>query len=488
MSAKFQSPLHSRSILPYLRKWVLILLSLPIAVGLGALAASDTRIALWSVAAIGGIIFAWLCLERPFFAFLIMMFFALNESLSNIALTGTVSLMVVLGFAFAFIWILQIVTKRVVFITVKQYWPLLGLAGIVLISSIANWHGTAELRSILTYTQQFLLVFLIVNFVTSPERFRSLGFVIILSSFSIALPMVIAKLGGVSPSTLGIGVSNNEYNMVPRLFGYFGDPNFTCAQLLFAVPFIVELMPGIKGWRLRTLLLVAGGMILLASFLTYSTGGFIALFIYFLFKVIVLSHSNLFVKIGRVALGIVVTFFMFTISPQQYQAKIQSNVSDLTNFIYNGNSASLSQFGDARGGAWQAAYQTIVSSPFIGYGPGMGENAQAEHFINPVLQKVTAAHNMFLNVAEDLGVFGLILFVYLCIVSWLAIWPRWGKQKKTNSLLQAENNAILSAMTIFLVVGISIDINLIKFSWALIGMAIVFTRFSNSDVQATNDQ
>jgi hypothetical protein len=488
MIAKFQSLLHPRPFQTYPWKWVVILISFPAAAGMGVLIAGNFVLGLGILLIFGGIAYTLLCFNKPFWAFMLLLFFGLNESLSGVSIIGSISLMVAMGFVFAFVWIAKLATQKATFIAVKEYWPLLGMGSIIIVSSIANWGGTPVLRSILTYFQQFLLVLLMVNFVTTSERLRIVGIVIIISSLSIAIPMLVAQFGGLSPYSIGIGLSTSEANM-NRLMGYFGDPNFTCAQLIFALPFVVELWPGIRSRVQRVLMLAAGGMILLASFYTYSVGGLIGLVVYFLLKVMVLNRSNIILRIGVLVLGIATGIFIFFVFfPTPYQAKILANISIVNVYINTGDPAVFSQIGTDRGGAWQAAFRAVEASPLLGYGPGNGANAGVVQEINLALGHATAAHNMFLSVAKDLGLLGFCFFAYLCIVPWLALWPLRGQQQKIPSLLQASRNAVFSAMTICLVMGIGLDLNLIKFPWALIGMAIVTKRLLNSSEKTIGDE
>jgi hypothetical protein len=454
---------------------------------MGALVASNTLFFIGLLALFGIGIYAWLSFQRPYVAFLILVFFALNESLSGLSI-GSVSLMVLVGFVFAFTWAVQLATHRARFLGVNEYWVLVGLAGILIISSVMNWGGQAGTRPLLTYIQQIFLVVLLVNFVTTPEKLRTLGIIAILSSLSIALPMVVAKLFGISPYSLGIGYSNSDINMNNRLFGYFSDPNFTGGQLILAIPFLVELWPGMRKRSQRILLLVALGIILLAFLYTYSIGGLVGLLIYLLVKIVVISPHNGIVKLLRVALvtGAVV-FTYIVLFPPLYQAKIQENIATVANFVITGNSASFSEIGTARGQAWLNAFQAIEASPILGYGPGNGMYAAVKYATNPI-DITSPAHNMFLGVALDMGLLGSGLFIYLFIAAGLATMPHLGdKRKSYHPLLSATKNAIFGGIIICLVMGMGLDFNLIKYPWALIGMALIYKRIAKSNIKKDGD-
>jgi O-antigen ligase len=487
MIKRIQSLFHPGTFLLYPRRWFVIIVTIPVVIGMGALVATNTTIAIGLLGAFGVGVYTWFSLKKPYAAFLILVFFALNESLSGVRVTGSISLMVVIGFVFALAWIMRLVTQRARFLGINEFWVLLALAGVLIASSIKNLGGPGGTRFFLTYIQQLLLVVLIINFVTSPEKLRTMGIVVILASLSIGLPMMLPLVFGISPYSLGMGVANEEGTMVPRLMGYFSDPNFTCAQLLLAVPFMVEIWPGLKSARGRLALLAAGAMILLAAYFTYSIGGEIALIIYLLVKIVFLTRQNLFVKTRLILIftiiGVIIYFVFF---PKLYQAKIQKNFDTVTSFLQTGSSSTFSQIGSSRGGAWQAAAAAIEASPVLGYGPGNGTYATTKFLSKPVF-KQSPAHNMFLGITLDLGVIGTALILFLFLTSLAAVSPRRGQRENPHSPLIISNNAILGGLIICLVMGMSLDFNLLKFPWILIGMALASRRILKSYAKINGD-
>jgi putative inorganic carbon (HCO3(-)) transporter len=454
---------------------VLLLIFLPMAVGMGVMAAFDNRIFFLALGLLGALFYAVLSFSKPFIALAILVIIAWTEVASGIQIVSNISLMIALAVLFVFVWVVRLAAHKVTFVAVKEYFPLFGLGSVIAISSIVNWGGPAGFWSILTYLQQFLLVILIVNFVTTSEKYRAMGMVIIMSASLIAVPMVLAKFGWVSAYSLGIGISNND-PMNPRMMGFFGDPNFTSAQLLVALPFIVEFLPGIDSKRQRILLLAVGGMILLAFAFTLSIGGLVGLLVYIILQAIFLSPRNVVVKLGKGLLGVTIfILIVFTWFPMAIRSKIQENVDILADSTSTDSSNSFANFGTGRGAAWQASLWAIEASPLVGYGPGNGIFAIGRYGYAAIFRdrNTLASHNMYLSVAADLGILGLLFFLSLYSAAFILVKPRRTQQKHLPPLLQATNKAVFAAITICLVLGLGLNLNLLKFPWVLIGMALV---------------
>jgi O-antigen ligase len=213
-------------------------------------------------------------------------------------------------------------------------------------------------------------------------------------------------------------------------------------------------------------------MILIGAYVTLSFTGLFGLFTYLLIKAVLLTADSFFVRVIKVGVGVVFCLFLIlTIYPSAFQAKIQKNVDLLTNFNDTGTVASLSDFGSGRGNTWQAALFAVAEAPLIGHGPGNGLYANAR-FDKYLGRELLSAHNMYLDVASDLGLPGLCLLLFLFINPWLVLWPR----KKYNDDEQASrstNQALFAALAICMVMGFSLTLNILKLPWILIGLGIV---------------
>lgn len=65
--------------------------------------------------------------------------------------------------------------------------------------------------------------------------------------------------------------------------------------------------------------------------------------------------------------------------------------------------------------AWQTSMQTWAENPF--FGKGLGTDVSDAKYLNPSgsMETLTDAHQMWLNVAGQTGIFGLAAFCFLCI-------------------------------------------------------------------------
>ena len=473
------------------RRWI-ILLSLPVMAGMGALVALDQRIFLALVGCLGAAAYTLLCMKKPFAAFVFVLFFASSESLSGLQVVAGISSMVALGLIFTAVWVTRLALKKTSLATFKENWMLVGLGIVVLVSSLLHLDGPAGLRPIFTYLQQLLLVVLLVNMVTSPEKLRTAGTVLIASSSLMAVLMIGARLGWMPGGAVSLwtGSMGSAYSQtVTRVSGFFGNPNYTSAQLVLTLPFIVEWWSYTRSLRLRVVLLAAAVAILLAFSYTISVTGFVGLLVYLLVKSTLLGPRNMFLRGGRLALALILGFFIVTtLYPTVFQEKIGLNVSLFRDYIDSKNPVYITEFGTGRGNAWMAALQAVRESPFVGYGPGNGQYAIPGYLLsNPGSAYIFAAHNMYLSIALELGIFGFVLFVFLLVSTWFATMPRYDRLIKNPSpLLKSVNQAVFASLTVMLALGFAMDVNAIKLPWILIGMAVVSGRFSTASLNSVS--
>lgn len=427
----------------------------------------------------GGVGYILLCVSQPFAAFAILLLFALTVWLSGIKVAGGVSVMIGVGAVFTLTWLTHLIFRSATFIRVREFGLLLALSAVLSISTLLHLDGPAGLAAVSTYLQLFLFFILVINLATTPERLTIIGNLIIVSSTLLAVLILLDQIGWLPPQLIpeqNLSIAPGVAVIISRTAGVWGDANVTALQLTIALPFIMARWPGASQAR-RALLLAAGGTILVTFVWTFSMGGLLGLSVMIMVKMLMAPRRHrLFIIARNGLIGIVAPSAFLAFAPELFVQRVvilfESNVAALNAF----DRASLLTIGTTRGDAWWAALQAIAAAPLFGYGPGNGIYANASHsilrstiFLSP--------HNMFLAVAGDLGLVGLVFFVVLFVSALRAVWPQSNVPAGASNL-QSTRQALFIALIGFTVQGMLLEVHNMKLLWILLGMAIAYRQVS----------
>lgn len=444
---------------------------------IGGLIGLRTEMSIYLMGLFGVVGYALLCAYRPFVAFQIVVFSALTVLLSGLKPVGGISVMIGLGLIFTAFWVTRFFLRTTLFTITREYYLLLALVAVMLITSLVHVGGPAGFSAAFTYVQLFLFFVLVVNLTMTPLRLHALTGVIIFSSTLLATFILLDHFGWL-PSELipeqTMGLAEGSNIMVSRTAGLWGDANFTALQLTIALPFIMGWWPE-AGRIKQVLLVVASGAILVAFTWTFSIGGLLGLSVMLLIKMINTQRRDRLFAIARnVLLGIIALSSFSLIAPNIYIERVTVKLQLIINALTTLDQASLLTVGTNRGDTWWAAIQAIAASPLFGYGPGNAVYANATYSVLRI-QAWLSPHNMFLAVAGDLGLIGLALFVALFISALKSVRP---PSDALASNLQRDRQAIFIALCGFAAQGMALEIHNLKLLWILMGMAIAYRQMS----------
>ncbi len=267
----------------------------------GGLIGFRTEMSIYLMGLFGVVGYALLCAYRPFVAFEIVVFSALTVLLSGLKPVGGISVMIGLGLIFTVFWVARFFLRTTIFTITREYFLLLALVAVMLITSLLHVGGPAGFSAAFTYVQLFLFFVLVVNLTTTPLRLHALTGVIIFSSTLLATLILLDHLGWLPPGLIPeqtMGLAEGSNIMVSRTAGLWGDANFTALQLTIALPFIMGWWPE-AGRIKQVFLLVASGAILVAFTWTFSIGGLLGLSVMLLIKMINAQRRDRLFAIAR---------------------------------------------------------------------------------------------------------------------------------------------------------------------------------------------
>jgi len=245
-----------------------------------------------------------------------------------------------------------------------------------------------------------------------------------------SLSLLIVSVIGVGQYLFGVAelrwVDANRFsNIGGRVTSLFSNPNILAVYLLLYFPLSLwaTFSPQNRG-RVRFFYATSTVFCTLCILLTWSRGAWLGLFLECL--LFLLFHSS---KTRRAILWLLpLAFFSIPLLPQSFRARLFS-IGDL------GESSIRYRLL-----TWQGALRMLLSHP---EGIGIGERAWRAifpHFAVSGTKTVMHAHNVFLQVATELGVVGLLLFLLLVAISLLRA-------------LRAGKAALLAAISGTLVMG-----------------------------------
>jgi O-antigen ligase len=277
----------------------------------------------------------------------------------------------------------------------------LALGGVMLATApFSLWPGGAVAVFTDLFVKVILVFVLMVNTITTRERFERLVNVVVIGTSYIAVRAVIDYLRGMNIV---------EGGRVHGTGGLFGNPNDMALNMIAFLPLAVMLALGQTRRGLRVLAMAGIPAITLAVIFSKSRGGTVGL----IAMVLVLIY-----QIGRLrpvvaATVIAATFATIPMLPESFTSRMSS--------IFNAEEDPTGSR-EARKTLLREGYEAFLEHPAVGLGAGQFMNYRTDERQVPWRE----THNAVLQVAAELGVGGLIVFVII-IGSGFAAAVRTGK-------------------------------------------------------------
>lgn len=185
---------------------------------------------------------------------------------------------------------------------------------------------------------------------------------------------------------------------VTRPGGVVGDPNYYALVAVSMFPLCVALLPEAAGY-LRWMLALTGLAVIASVLLSASRGGFLSLafcLIYMSFR----GRRRLAMLAGIVLLTV---FLSWMLPHSPWQRFFRPGVGDVVS-------------SEARKQALLAGWEMIKAHPLTGIGVGMYKPSMPLY--NPDARFAVIGHNTYVEIAAELGVPALIVFVVILFTCW----------------------------------------------------------------------
>jgi O-antigen ligase len=262
----------------------------------------------------------------------------------------------------------------------------LALGGVMLATApFSLWPGGAVAVFTDLFVKVILVFVLMVNTITTRERFERLVNIVVLGTSYIAVRAII---------DYGRGMNMVEGSRVQGTGGLFGNPNDMALNMIAFLPLAVMLALGQTKRVLRLVAFVGIPAITAAVIFSKSRGGTVGL----IAMLLVLVY-----QVGRLrpvvaALVIAASLAALPLLPSSFTSRMSS--------IFNADEDPTGSR-EARKTLLREGYQAFLDHPAVGLGAGQFMNYRTDERQAPWRE----THNAVLQVAAELGVGGLIVFV-----------------------------------------------------------------------------
>ena len=325
------------------------------------------------------------------------------------------------------VWIIKSLAEKRFVIRLNLQMILICLFLFLAIFSITQaWDGERAIRKILVFLSIFPLYFIITSLKNNKDYIHKILKALILSGFILSLigvvqfafqffiginPIIIFWSKYISPifygNTFGAEVISNPSWLVNiggttvlRAFSLFPDPHMFSFYLGLLIPIVLAIaLVNKNNSKLLYLILV---VMLFAELFTFSRGGYLGMIAGIGITIILLWRQIVFNK--KIILGLIsaiAVIFLLTTS----QSILNRFLSSF-NFNEGSNTERLKN--------WNQGYEMFANNFLFGVGIG---NYSIE--INPTIEyrSPVYAHNLYLDIGAEMGIFALIVWVLLIIVT-----------------------------------------------------------------------
>lgn len=321
--------------------------------------------------------------------FLAFIVFRYLEGGERIPALGAIRLEFILGLGLSVIGVVMYLRRKPVVPIPSLTWALLLVVWIALFIPLSIAPGLSWQTFVDRVVKFMMVAILIAAFVTNPTLLRW---------FLAAYLLAFAKMTQEGIHGVITGSLMWENQGIMRLHGPSGSylhPNTFAGTQLITLPFLYHLAPLVpRYWRI-VLVTQAVGVLAIVMFCGSRTS-YVGLFVWIL--VLIAQAKSRWKALASVAVcAMLATPFL----PQQYLERLESVVTQQEK-----EGASI----DTRKEILRDAWQIFLDHPIAGVGAGAFPIAREQAF-----GRIQDTHNLYLEVATNLGIVGLILFLGFAI-------------------------------------------------------------------------
>lgn len=306
----------------------------------------------------------------------------------------------------------------------------------------------------------------------------------------VAAALVALAQALLSPTILGLYVVTGQFGEVYRLAAFIGDPNVFGAFITASVPFALLAATNLPSPLHRRLGIAVSFLLLLALWLTFSRGSWLALAV---------STAVVLVWFGRrtvlmAAAVIALTFITANVMPRDLMVARSEGLGERPNVIGSTFSrvGAVGEGRDLRTRFVVNALPIIADHPLLGVGPGRYGGAVADILGTPVYEEYgtdeifavspqLTVDNFWLHILVELGVAGVAAFVAAVAVPGLRILSTARRAVGLDRVLLGGIATGTVALAVSSLTTMLLEANSVAFLfWFLLGLGTVVAAWSTA--------
>jgi putative inorganic carbon (HCO3(-)) transporter len=311
-------------------------------------------------------------------------------------------------------------------------------------------------------------LFAVVLLVTSPGAIRTVAWAVTATASVIAgVNLVQHFTGQFANDYLGLArpVFETPGGEISYLIGGpFGDPNYLAQRLVVALPIGVSLVWTSTSWTLKAIAAGAVALCVAALAVTGSRGGLLTLLV-----VAILLIATIVPRKWYLAAGVALLLLLgLLLVPAQTRAPFASALNEARSLFTAPNEAIA---GRAR--EWRVATAMYADHAVVGVGAGNFPNRYLDYAVDTgadLRPEERAPHNMFVEIATETGIVGLIVFGII-VVTALESLRRARLRLRTAPRAAGMVDAFGIALAGYAVSGMFLGLAYSDLLWVLLGTA-----------------
>jgi putative inorganic carbon (HCO3(-)) transporter len=376
-----------------------------------------------------------------------------------------------------------LIERRPLVVTPALPLLLLFLAGLYL-SAVLSGDPALSKNALGLYLSEGVLLFvLILNAVRTPELLHRVIWTLILAGAFLGAISLIQELthsyhnsyGGLAQidrleegGSFNVSDSPDTKQLRPRLGGSIGSENRYAQILIVLIPLaLYRLM--YEPRRSRRLLAAGAGLLILAGMLlTFSRGAAVGLVLVLvlmtLFRELKLRYLLIAAAVGTALTIAVVPDYVTRISSLIGVEQLASGQSEAADGAIRGRATSN-----------LASFYVFTDHPLIGVGPGQYFHEFSAQYANELdiryFEKDRRAHSLYLELAADAGLLGLLTFGALVGVTLFQLHRLNRRWKRARPDLAMLAGSFFFALIAYLATATFLHLSYMRYFWALLALA-----------------
>ncbi len=356
----------------------------------------------------------------------------------------------------------------------------------IVIQLLGAWfsiHPDESLQAVFELLVEGIAIyFLLINAIRTPTMLRQVVWALLLAGLVLgAVPLYQQLTGTFDNNYAGFGqlsttgFTTGESSIFGevrqfRLAGSIGEKNRFAQILLMLIPLGLLRFWGERSKWLRLGALAATSVISLGFVLAFSRGGAVS------FAVVIVVMLFLKMIRPRQLLVIVVGVLLILAAMPQYRARIATIQSFTAMFSGEPSGTGAEPDGAIQGRTTEmlAAALVFADHPIVGVGPDMFRYYSQEYGNQlgmHIIEAQREAHSLFLNVAADNGLLGLIVFLAIVWITTRNLWRTYRRWKDDDPELANIAASFFAAMIAYLSTGLFLHLSYVRYFWLLLALS-----------------